>query len=60
MELEEGGVKIIHHSTASLYEIILTKDYEVEQGKTEKFSETIWLDYYLIDDLKKALERIID
>lgn len=58
MELEEGGVKIIHRSTPSLYEIILTTDQEDGKGNTKKYSETIWLDYYLMNDLKKVLERI--
>ncbi len=37
-KVSEGNVEIIHHSTSSLYEIIITED---SGGK-----ERIWLDYY--------------
>lgn len=50
VEEEHGAVKIIHHSTSSTIEIIVTSE---DGGK-----QYLWMDYYDIDDLKKAIDKI--
>jgi Zn-dependent M32 family carboxypeptidase len=57
-EVEEGDIKIIHHSAASLIEVIITREQEVEQGIFEKVKEPFWFEYSSFDDLKKAINRI--
>jgi hypothetical protein len=56
-EREEGTVKIIHHSTSSLIEMLITTDEEVEQGKIEKVTEKVWFDYGTFSDLRKVVNQ---
>lgn len=52
---ESGNVKIIHHSTSSVIEIIIRIDKEVSQSKFERVTETVWLDYETFNNLKKLV-----
>lgn len=45
---ENGDVKLIHHSTASIIQIVVTD----EHGTSE-----LWLDYYQFEQLKKAIKH---
>ncbi len=56
-EIKVNSVKIIHHSTSSSIEMLITTDEEIEQGKVEKVTQIIWFDYYTFSDLKKAVNQ---
>ena len=56
-EREEGTVKIIHHSTSSLIEMLITTDEEVEQGRVEKLTIKVWFDYGTFSDLRKVINQ---
>ena len=57
--VEKGTIKIVHHSTSSLIQVIIKDKVEVEQGKFEDFDKIVWLDYTEFSDLKEAI-GIID
>ena len=48
VEFEKGNVKIKHHSTSSLIEVIITDDVDA-------LSRVIWLEYKTFNDLKNVL-----
>ena len=50
-ERKVGNVKMIHHSTSSVIEIIIEQDDE---------KITVWLDYTDFENLKKALKLTDD
>lgn len=54
-EREERSVKIIHHSTSSFIEMLITTEEEVEQGKIEKATTKVWFDYDTFSDLRKVV-----
>jgi len=56
--VEEGTIKIVHHSTSSLIEVIIKDREEVSQGNWKDIDKIVWLDYTQIEDLKKALNEI--
>lgn len=51
-----GNIELIHHSTASLVEIIIHSDELTERLVPEIHQKSIYLDYEEFDDLKKAIE----
>jgi len=57
-KVEKGTVKIVHHSTSSLIEVIIKDREEVSQGNWKDIDKIVWLDYTQIEDLKKALNEI--
>jgi hypothetical protein len=56
-KVKEDSVLLTHHSTASVIQITITQDEEVEQGKTEKQTFSIWLEYSTFCDLKNAVNK---
>ena len=48
-------VKLKHHSTASLIEITITTNEEVEQGVFKDVEQEIWMEYSTFKDLRKAI-----
>ncbi len=52
-EIKEGCVRIIHHSTSSTIEIVVSDKEEVRGD-----DQTLWLDYYDFYELLKALKKI--
>jgi len=56
-EIENGDIKIKHHSTSSLIEMIITKHEEIEQGKFVKFKQKVWFDYKTFSDLRKVMNK---
>ena len=56
-EIEEGTIKIIHHSTASIIELLITADEEVEEGKLEKVITKLLIDYATFSDLRKVINQ---
>lgn len=56
-EKEEGTVKLIHHSTSSTIEMLITTDEEVKPGKVEKVTTKIWFDYATFSDLRKVVNK---
>lgn len=56
-EREEGTVKIIHHSTSSSIEMLITTDEEAEQGRVEKSTIKVWFDYGTFSDLRKVINQ---
>jgi hypothetical protein len=57
-EIEVGNVTLIHHSTSSLIEMVITKDEEVEQGQVEKVMQKVWFDYGTFSDLRESINKI--
>jgi len=57
-EIEEGNVKITHHSTSSLIEMVITSGEEVQPGVFEKLTSKVWLDYETFSNLKKVVKEI--
>lgn len=51
-----GNIELIHHSTSSLIEMIITSHEPPEPYQSDMVKYTIWLDYKDFDDLKKAIE----
>lgn len=51
-KIEVGYVTLIHHSTASVIEIVVTND------DSELPPKNIWLDYYDFEALKDAIKKI--
>lgn len=60
MEIEQGEVKIKHHSTSSQIEMTVTSDEPTETGGTEKVTDTIWFDYGQWEDVKRIIETYND
>lgn len=56
IETEHGSVKIKHHSTSSLIEVLVDPKILKENNTLEK----LWLTYYQFDDLQKAIEKAND
>ena len=56
-EREEKSIKIIHHSTSSSIEMLITTNEEVEQGKFEKVTQKVWFDYGTFSDLRKVVNQ---
>lgn len=54
---EEGTVKIIHHSTSSLIEMLVTRNEEVEEGIVEKVTTQMWFDYATFSDLREVINQ---
>lgn len=50
-----GSVRVIHHSTANVYCIIITTKEAQEDGSFEDTKQAIWIDYYEFNDLKEAI-----
>ena len=59
-KVEKGTVKIVHHSTSSLIEVIIKDREEVEQGQFEDIDKIVYLDYTQFDDLAEAIKTIKD
>lgn len=57
-KVEHGVVKIKHHSTASIIEVIIQKREQVSQGVFEDLSEHHWFDYPEFDDLYEAIKIV--
>lgn len=57
-EREEGSVKIIHHSTSSLIQMLVTRNEEVKQGVFEDVTNEIWFDYAAFSDLQKVINQL--
>ena len=55
--VEVGTVKLIHHSTSSTIEMVVTDDEEVSQGVFEKVSNSFWFDYGTFPDLRDAINQ---
>jgi len=58
--IEKGTVKIVHHSTSSLIEVIIKDREEVEQGQSKELDKIVYLDYTQFDDLAEAIKTIKD
>jgi hypothetical protein len=56
-EIEVGKVKMIHHSTSSLVQIIVTDIEEYQPGHYREETNELWIDYYQFEDLKKAINK---
>jgi hypothetical protein len=56
-ERENGCVRIIHHSTSSLIEVLITTHEEVEQGVIKKTTKQLWLDYASFCDLRIVVNQ---
>jgi len=55
---ERRSVKLIHHSTSSAIQLIITEMEEVEYGKSELVQREIWFDYYTFADLKYLINDL--
>lgn len=57
IEHEVRGVKLIHHSTSSTIEMLITTNEEVKEGKFEKVTERFCFDYGTFSDLRKVVNQ---
>lgn len=48
LKIKEGDITLIHHSTASVIQVIL---------EDENDKEELWMDYYQWNQLKKAIKE---
>lgn len=58
IEEEVRSVKIVHHSVSSTIEVLISNNEEVKQGKVEKVTTKVWLDYGTFEDLKEVINKI--
>jgi hypothetical protein len=57
-EIEEGRVKVIHHSTSSSIQMIVKNEDHLEDGTIEEIECNIWFDYDSFKDLKKLISNL--
>jgi hypothetical protein len=57
-EIEIGDVKLIHHSTSSIVQIIVKDREEYQPGCFREETNELWVDYSQLQDLIEAINKI--
>jgi hypothetical protein len=55
--VDVGTVRLIHHSTSSLVQMIVTEVQETSPGVHEEVSTDFWFDYQTFPDLREAINK---
>ena len=58
-EIEVGSIKLIHHSTSSIVQIVVKDREEYQPGYFREETNELWVDYYQIQDLIEAIDLLL-
>lgn len=58
-KIELGNVKIVHHSTSSVVQIIVKDREEYIPGHIREETNELWLDYDQFENLKSVIKQLI-
>lgn len=59
IEKEVGKVKLVHHSTSSVVQIIVTDREEYMPGHFREETNELWIDYNQFEDLKNVIKELL-
>ncbi len=57
-EIEIGNVKMVHHSTSSIVQIIVKDKEEYQPGCFREETNELWIDYSQLQDLIETINKI--